>query len=108
MKLREMPLWHITKNIWNDSSKEELIERFGIIKETKSIRSKELTAPMNVYSRYLTELQRPAQPGTKLEFLIIKGNGKSSVGARYRPTDTNEEIDYLYYHGWLKHLWNNY
>ena len=39
-----------------------------------------LTAPMNVYARYLTELQRPAQPGTKLEFLIIKSSTKCSVG----------------------------
>jgi DNA polymerase elongation subunit (family B) len=54
------------------------------------------SAPMNVYGRYLTEKGEIAQPGTKLSFVIVKGEG--SVGSRYRPIDTKESIDYDYYH----------
>jgi len=53
------------------------------------------TAPMCVYSHYLESKGEPAPVGTKLSFLVVKGQG--SVGQRYRPTNTTEPIDYDYY-----------
>jgi len=57
-----------------------------------------ITAPMNVYSRYLTKSGDEAQPGTKLSFLVVKATAKNeNIGARYRPINTAERIDYEYY-----------
>jgi DNA polymerase elongation subunit (family B) len=75
----------------------------GLVPREMLILSKKLnqvynspSAPMRVYAQHLTTMGEIAQPGTKLSFLVVKGTG--SIGQRYRPIDTDESVDYEYYH----------
>ena len=52
---------------------------------------------MAVYSKYLESRGLRADPGTKLSFLVIKGNTPNK-SLRYRPIDTEESLDYQSYY----------
>lgn len=59
------------------------------------------SAPMKVYSDYLTSIGEVAEAGTKLPLVVVKSNAsakKLSKSHRYRLPTTTEPIDYEHYH----------
>lgn len=66
------------------------------VSSTLSHSYKSRSSPMAVYADYLRKNNIPADPGTKIPFLITVGNGQKSY--RMRPVDTEEKIDYKHYY----------
>jgi len=67
---------------------------------------KSKTAQMAVFAESLKVLGKPAQPGSRLDFLVVKGEKGELLGNRMRLPETyeerkgtpeEEEIDYMYY-----------
>jgi len=67
---------------------------------------KSKTAQMAVFAESLKVLGKPAQPGSRLEFLVVKGEEGQLLGNRMRLPETylerrgtpeEDEIDYMYY-----------
>lgn len=67
-----------------------------IVSSTLSHNYKSRSSPMAVYADYLRKNNIPADPGTKIPFLIVTGNEQKSY--RMRPADTEEKIDYNHYY----------
>jgi len=55
------------------------------------------SAPMNVYARYLKEIGTNAEAGTKIPYVVIKGEKGKPKSYSFRPPETNEELDYDHY-----------
>lgn len=56
------------------------------------------SAPMSVYSRYLTSIGELAEPGTKIPLVVTEQAGGGPISLRYRLPSTTERVDYMYYH----------
>lgn len=66
------------------------------VSSTLSHNYKSKSSPMAVYADYLRKNNIPADPGTKIPFLIAVGSEQKSY--RMRPVDTDEKIDYKHYY----------
>lgn len=96
----------LIRMLFDGKSKKDIVEYYGgqiaelragrisrellIMKKTLADTYASESAVLAVYSRYLHSIGKPAESGTKLEFLVVKGNG--SVGSRYRPV---QSCDYV-------------
>ena len=65
---------------------------------------------MKLYADYLARIGKPAQPGDRLEYIVVKAPGEKYIGNRMRPLEdfviggSEEQIDYGYY---LEHIFAN-